>query len=106
MKINTQDIIVALATAHGSAAISIVRLSGPGCVPLVDQFFHTKTLAKKSLSASKPNYANFGLIVQQGVIIDEVLATVFKGPHSYTGQDSVEISCHGSLFIQQQLLQL
>lgn len=106
MKVNTNDTIVALATAHGSAAISLIRLSGPASVSIVDRFFYTRSLKKKSLSEAQANYANFGVIQQQGVIIDEVMATVFKAPHSYTGQDSVEVSCHGSVFIQQQLLQL
>lgn len=106
MKVNTRDTIVALATAHGSAAISIIRLSGPAAVSVVDQYFYTKTLKKKSLADSPANYASFGIIQQQGVIIDEVLVTVFRAPQSYTGQDSVEVSCHGSVFIQQQLLQL
>jgi tRNA modification GTPase len=106
MKIITNDIIVALATAHGSAAISVLRLSGQGSIQLVDDFFYTKKLTKKSLVNSPSNYASFGVLMQKDVMIDEVLATVFRAPHSYTGQDSVEVSCHGSLFIQQQLLQL
>ncbi len=106
MKVNPNDIIVALATAHGSAAISVIRLSGPGSLNLVDGFFYSKTLKKKSLTEVPANSVTFGIIQQQNVIIDEVLVTVFKAPHSYTGQESIEISCHGSLFIQQQLLQL
>ncbi|PBQ30719.1 tRNA uridine-5-carboxymethylaminomethyl(34) synthesis GTPase MnmE [Sphingobacteriaceae bacterium] len=106
MKFITDDTIVALATAHGSAAIAVLRLSGPKAIHIVDQFFFTKSLKKKSL-ASKPSHsANFGLIIHQEVIIDEVLVTIFKGSNSYTGQDSAEISCHGSYFIQQQLLQI
>lgn len=106
MKPVTNDTIVALATAHGSAAIAVIRLSGPKAVEVVDRFFFTRNLKKKSLLGSIPYSANFGVLVHQDVIIDEVLVTVYKGPNSYTGQDSVEVSCHGSLFIQQQLLQL
>ncbi|MBL7932954.1 MAG: tRNA uridine-5-carboxymethylaminomethyl(34) synthesis GTPase MnmE, partial [Bacteroidia bacterium] len=106
MKVTTNDTIVALATAHGSAAISLIRLSGPDSVSIVDRFFFTRKLKKKSLVNAPANYANFGVIQQKDVVIDEVLVTVFKGPNSYTGQDSVEVSCHGSVFIQQQLLQL
>lgn len=106
MKHVTNDTIVALATAHGSAAIAVIRLSGPQALEIVDQYFFSKTLKKKSLLKSQSHTANFGLIIHQDIIIDEVLITVFKGPNSYTGQHSVEVSCHGSLFIQQQLLQL
>ena len=106
MKFITDDTIVALATAHGSAAIAVLRLSGPKAIEIVDRFFYTKTLKKKSLASKNSHSANFGLIVHQEVIIDEVLVTVFKGTNSYTGQDSAEISCHGSHFIQQQLLQI
>ncbi len=106
MKLITNDTIVALATAHGSAAIAVIRLSGANAIQVVEPFFFTKSLKKKSLK-NKPSHAvHFGLIIHQDVIIDEVLVTVFKSPHSYTGQDCVEISCHGSPFIQQQLLQL
>ena len=69
-------------------------------------FFFTKSLKKKSLLSKESHSANFGLLVHQRIIIDEVLVTIFKAPNSYTGQNSVEISCHGSVFIQQQLLQL
>jgi tRNA modification GTPase len=106
MKIITNDTIVALATAHGSAAIAVIRLSGERSIEIVDQFFYARDLKKKSLVKKKTHSANFGIILHQGVIIDEVLITIFKAPNSYTGQESVEISCHGSVFIQQQLLQL
>lgn len=106
MKNNQEDTIVALATAHGSAALAIIRLSGPNAISIVESFFYSKTLKKKSL-ASKPSHtAHFGLIVFQDAVIDEVLVTLFKGQNSFTGQTSIEITCHGSIFIQQQLLQL
>lgn len=107
MKIVTDDTIVALATAHGTAAIAVIRLSGPTAFDIAERFFFTKDLKKKkSLSDKASHTAHFGVIAHEGAIVDEVLLTLFKGPHSYTGQNSVEISCHGSLFIQQQLLQL
>ncbi len=102
----TDDTIVALATAHGTAAIAVVRLSGPHSIDIIEPFFYSRSLQKKTISNTPSHVVKFGLIVHQDVVIDEVLITVFKSPHSYTGQDSVEISCHGSLFIQQQLLQL
>lgn len=106
MKYRTEDTIIALATAHGSSAIAVLRLSGPEAINIVEPFFFTKTLNKKSLRDKLSHTVNFGLVVHQKVILDEVLITVFKSPNSYTGQESLEISCHGSLFIQQQLLQL
>ena len=106
MKIETNDIIVALATAHGSSAIAIIRLSGPEALNIVEPFIYNKNLKKISLKNKSSHSVNFALIVFQDNIIDEVLITLFKNPNSYTGQDSIEISCHGSPFIQQKLLQL
>lgn len=106
MKIETNDTIVALATSHGSAAIAVIRLSGPKAFNIVEESFYSKKLIKKTIHNKQSHTLHFGLIIQQDIIIDEVLVSIFKGPNSYTGQDSVEVSCHGSTFIQQQLLQL
>lgn len=106
MKFITEDTIVALATAHGSAAIAVVRLSGPDSIEITDTFFFDRSLKKKSLRSVRSHTATLGLLIKGEEILDEVLITVFKAPHSYTGQESVEISCHGSPFIQQRLLQL
>lgn len=100
------DTITALATPHGSGAIAVIRLSGPKAIEIVEQNFFSKALKPKSLSGKKSHTAHFGIIAENGLIIDEVLVTVFRQPNSYTGQESVEVSCHGSVFIQQQLLQL
>ncbi len=101
---NTQDTIVALATAAGTAAIAVVRLSGDESISIVEKFFRSKT--DKKISESRPNRVYFGEIIENDNVIDEVLVTIFKAPHSYTGQNSVEISCHGSIFIQQKILEL
>ena len=106
MKIITDDTIVALATAHGSAAIAVIRVSGPSAISLIEPFFFTRLLKPKTLSDKLSHTVHFGLIVHQDIIIDEVLLTLFKASNSYTGQESIEISCHGSPFIQQQLLSL
>lgn len=100
------DTIVALATAHGSAAIAIIRMSGPESIRIVEDFFYSPSQKKKTLKDKATHTAHFGIIKHQEVILDEVLVTIFKDKHSYTGQESVEISCHGSVFIQQQLLKL
>ncbi len=106
MKFEREDTIVALATAHGSAAIAVIRLSGPKSISITEQFFYSNNKTKKSLADKASHTAHFGLLMHNDVIIDEVLITLFKNKRSYTGQESVEISCHGSTYIQQQLLQL
>lgn len=106
MKINLQDTITALATPHGSGAIAIIRISGKKTFEIIDSVFFDKNLKPKSLISKKGNTIHFGVIAENGIIIDEVLVSVFKSPLSYTGEDSVEISCHGSTYIQQQILQL
>ncbi len=106
MKFIFDDTITALATPHGSGAIAVIRLSGTKAIGIVEKLFFTKDLKPKKIANKDSHTAHFGLIVENDIIIDEVLATIFKAPHSYTGQDSVEVSCHGSIFIQQQLLQL
>ena len=96
--------ICAISTAVGGA-IGIVRVSGPDAIQIVDSIF---------VSASGrrlPDYANQSLaygniMTDDGQLLDEVLVSVFRQPHSYTGEDSVEISCHGSIFILQQVVQL
>jgi len=106
MQLQTNDTIVALATAHGNAAIAVIRLSGLNAITVVEPFFYNKNLINKNLSNKKSHTVHFGIIYYQNVIIDEVLITIFKDANSYTGQNSVEVSCHGSVFIQQQLIQL
>ncbi|MCD6069088.1 MAG: mnmE [Bacteroidetes bacterium] len=100
------DTIVALATPHGTGAIALIRVSGNEAISIVEKSFTTKDLKRKAL-ADKPGYTiHFGLLCDDETIVDEVLVSLFKAPHSYTGEDSIEISCHGSQFIQQQVLQL
>ena len=105
MQHNSQDTICALATATGSGAIAIIRLSGNQALAITESIYYP---AKKGLkiSEAKGHTADFGLIKQGNEIIDEVLVTIFKNPKSYTGEDSVEISCHGSVFIQQKIIEL
>lgn len=101
-----KDTIVALATAHGSAAIAVLRISGPSAFNIAGSYFFDKNFARKDVSSFKSHTMHFGILAKDGQILDEVLLAVFRIPHSYTGENSVEIFCHGSLFIQQQLLQL
>jgi tRNA modification GTPase len=96
------DTIIALATPPGIGAIGVIRLSGQGCISLVNRFFKGKNLDKK------PGHtAHFGRIIDESdLTLDECLVTIFRAPASYTREDTVEISCHGSPFIIEQIIQL
>lgn len=94
------DIICAVSTAFGAGGIAVVRVSGSGAIVLVDTLFH----GRHRLSDAASHSAHFGTIGREGTTLDEVVCTVFRAPHSFTGEDTVEIACHGSLFIQQELL--
>jgi len=100
------DTIAALATPHGFGAIAVIRLSGKDAIAITERVFFTKTLKPKLLHNKASHTAHFGIIAENDLILDEVLATIFKAPTTYTGEEIVEISCHGSVFIQQQILQL
>lgn len=100
------DTIAALATPHGFGAIAVIRLSGKEAIAITESVFFTKTLKAKPLHTKASHTAHFGVIADKDLIIDEVLVTLFKAPTTYTGEEIVEISCHGSVFIQQQILQL
>lgn len=100
---NSEECICALATPAGGA-IGIVRLSGKNAIEITDKVF--VSVSGKQLSAAKPNTLHYGEIKNKdGHTIDDVLVSVFRAPHSYTGEDSTEISCHGSRYILQQVLQ-
>lgn len=103
---NTQDTICAIATAQGGA-ISIIRISGQDAINITDKIFYAAGNKHTPLSERPANTITFGLIKNgNDEIIDEVLVSIFRAPHSYTGEDSVEISCHGSSYILQQVMQL
>ena len=96
------DTIVALATAQGSGAIAVLRLSGEHAINLVDSFF--KPRSKTPISAADSHTIHLGDLYEAGRLLDEVLVSVFRAPRSYTGENVVEISCHGSVYIQQLVL--
>ena len=93
------DTIVAPATASGGA-LSVIRLSGADAVAIADRLFR----GRRSLSACPSHTAHFGTIEADGQVIDEVVATLFRAPKSYTGDDTVEFSCHGSSYILREVL--
>ncbi len=97
-----QDDIIAIATPSGQGAIGIIRLSGPNCISIVDTFFRGK-----NLSQVEGNTIHYGKIVDhQDQILDECLASVFRAPRSYTKEDVVELSCHGSSYILKAIVKL
>ncbi len=92
-----------MATASGMGAIAIIRVSGPDAIAICDSLFKS-VKANKSLLSQKSHTIHLGTFMNGKQLIDEVLVSVFKGPNSYTGEHVVEISCHGSLFIKNQIL--
>ena len=97
------DTICAVATAPGMGGIAVIRISGSEAIGIVDQIFSCKEV--RTLERAKDRTAYFGRFTHEGTMIDEGLVTYFRSPRSYTGEDVVEISCHGSIFIQQKLLE-
>ena len=98
------DSIIALATPSGIGAISVIRISGEDAINIVSKKF--KSISGKELKNQKTHTIHLGHIIENNRIIDEVLVSVFKNPSSYTGENVVEISCHGSSYIQQEIIQL
>lgn len=104
MNMRFEDTIVAPATIPGTGAISIIRVSGPDALALSDRVVH---LRNGSIASSKGYTIHYGdVTLEDGSRLDDVLVSVFRNPHSYTGEDSVEISCHASRYIVEQLLSL
>ncbi|GHT80588.1 tRNA modification GTPase MnmE [Bacteroidia bacterium] len=97
------ETIVAISSPAGVGATAVIRVSGSKALAIVDEIFVSPR--GKKLSQQKPNTIHFGKIVHRQQMLDEVLAAVFHAPHSYTGEDVAEIYCHGSVYIQQQILQ-
>ena len=98
------DTIAAPATIPGTGAITVIRISGPEALAVAGKVVKCKS---KSLESSDANSVRYGIVYREdGSIVDEVLASVFKAPHSYTGEDSVEISCHASSFVASEILHL
>ena len=98
------DNIVALATPSGAGAIAVIRISGEKAIELGASVF--KSIKGKDLLKQKSHTLHLGHIIDDNKTLDQVLLSIFKSPNSYTGENTVEISCHGSIFIQQQIIQL
>ena len=93
--------ICAISTPYGSGGIAVIRVSGEESISIVDTLFKGRV----SLADSPANTVRYGRIERNGDVLDDVLCSVFRAPHSFTGEDTVEIACHGSVYIQQTLLQ-
>lgn len=99
--LNVNDTIIAIATPPGEGAIGVIRLSGSDAIPIVNKIFPGKDLV-----AQPSHTLHFGKIMDGGIVVDEVVVSLYKNPKSYTGEDVVEISCHGSGYVLKQVLQL
>ena len=99
-----QETIIALATPNGLGAISVIRISGNNSIKIAEKLF--KSNKNKLLSNQKSHTVHLGHIMKENHELDEVLITLFKGPYSYTGEDTIEISCHGSTYIQKEIINL
>ena len=102
MDFTLSDTIVALATPPGVGAIGVIRLSGSNAISIVDEVFFGRNL--KNVDGNTVHYGK--IKNEEGKILDECLASVFRAPRSYTKEDVVEISCHGSSYILEQVIQL
>lgn len=102
MKIRENDTIGAIATPVGEGAIAVIRVSGPDAIRIVDRVF----TGRKKLIDAVANTVHFGRVIDaNGLMVDEVLAAVFRAPHSYTGEDAVEINCHGGVYVANRILE-
>ena len=99
-----QDTIVALATPSGAGAIAVIRISGENAIVIGNTVF--RSVRGKDITKQKSHTLHLGHIIDDNKTLDEVLLSIFKGTNSYTGENTIEISCHGSVYIQQQIIQL
>ena len=101
-----KDTIAALSTPPGTGAIAVIRISGKDSLKICSKIFRKKDSKAVDVSRFTSHTAHYGEIVHKNIVMDEVVLTLFKAPNSYTGENVVEISCHGSQYIQQQILHL
>lgn len=99
------DTIAAIATASGNSGIGIIRVSGDEAIEIVDKIFKSVNSDKKLVNV-KSHTINYGHIVDNDKVIDEVMVSVMNGPHSYTGEDVVEINCHGGMIVIRKILEI
>ncbi len=101
---NIDTTIAAISTAMSNSGIGIVRMSGSQAVEIADKVYVSKS--NKKLSKQKTHTIHYGYIADEEEIIDEVLVMLMRGPHTYTGEDTVEINCHGGVFVMKRILEV
>lgn len=105
LRLVNQDTICAIATPAGEGGLAVLRVSGPEAISIVDRLF--RSVGGKQLHEWPAYRSGYGSVrYEGGEVLDDVVATLFRSPHSFTGEDTVELACHGSLYIQEQLLRL
>ena len=97
---NPEDTICAITTGGGMSAIAIIRISGSKAIEITNSVF------SKDISACESHTLHFGNFTNNTGVIDEVLVSIFRGDKSFTGEESIEISCHGSVYIQNKIIQI
>ena len=97
---NPEDTICAITTGGGMSAIAIIRISGSKAIEITNSVFN------KEISESKTHTLHFGNFIHDKEIVDEIIVSIFRGSKSFTGEESVEISCHGSVYIQNKIIQI
>ena len=98
-----KETIAAIATAMSNSGIGIVRISGSEAIEIIDKIYYSKS--GKTLSGQPSHTIHYGYIADEGQMIDEVLVMLMRGPHSYTGEDTVEINCHGGIYVLKKVLE-
>lgn len=101
---NINTTIAAISTAMSNSGIGIVRMSGPEAVEIADRVYHSKT--GKKLKDQTSHTIHYGYIVDGEETIDEVLVMLMRAPHTYTGEDTVEINCHGGVYVVKRILEV
>jgi tRNA modification GTPase len=101
----SEDTICAIASPHGMGAVALLRVSGPGSFEIIDKIFKAKN-KRIDVDSAQSHHLYFGTISKGETPVDEVLLSLFRSPHSYTGENAAEISCHGSVYIQEQIIEL
>lgn len=104
--LENEDSIVAISSPYGIGGIAVIRSSGTRVLSIIQKFFFKKGKCSFDWGNLVPRHMYYGVIYDKDYMIDEVMLSVFKSPHSYTGEDMVEIYCHGSIYVQQRMLQL
>ncbi len=97
------DVIAAISTPPGKGGVAVIRISGDGAFSVIERAFSPKF---GSFSDIRPRYASYGYIKDSGEVLDDCLVTLFPAPHSYTGEDTAEISCHGGILLTKTILEL